>query len=576
MAEKLQIVWRNVLILTIYHSFALNGLYHLLTLQVSPKTFLWFSLLCFLSSQGAASGAHRLWTHRSYKATLTLRVLLCFLQTLSFQNSIHEWARDHRVHHKFTDTDADPHNSTRGFFFSHMGWLMVRKHPEVITKGKTVDLSDLEADPVVMFQKKYYLILAPIISFVIPTLIPWYYWEEGFYTSWCVAGMLRYMLSLHVTWLINSAAHKWGTKPYDKYIKPVENPTVSILTFGEGWHNYHHTFPWDYKAAELGTYSTNLNTAFIDFMAWIGWAYELKSASADIVLKRINRTGYESGTIDYEKYLKEKQFLFPPAMVCFGDNRRRSSPMDPSNIQSKTAPKTVLNSIYEWARDHRVHHKFTDTDADPHNSTRGFFFSHMGWLMVRKHPHVITKGKSIDMSDLEADPVVRFQKNYYLPLALTVSFIIPTFIPCYFWGESFIVAWCIPTMLRYAISLHCTWLINSAAHMWGTKPYDKYIQPVENGWVSVFAFGEGWHNYHHTFPWDYKAAELDSYSGNFSTAFIDFMAWIGWAYELKKASPEMILKRIKRTGSGNDVIAYDEYVKEEKRKEFLGTIGEKE
>lgn len=74
------------------------------------------------------------------------------------QNHIYEWVRDHRVHHKFTDTDADPHNAKRGFFFSHMGWLLVRKHPDVITKGKTVDMSDLEKDPVIVWQRRYNII----------------------------------------------------------------------------------------------------------------------------------------------------------------------------------------------------------------------------------------------------------------------------------------------------------------------------------------------------------------------------------------------------------------------------------
>jgi len=83
-----------------------------------------------------------------------MRLLLATFQTLAFQNHIYEWVRDHRVHHKFTDTNADPHNSARGFFFSHMGWLMVRKHPDVMAKGRGIDMKDLEADPVVMFQKK--------------------------------------------------------------------------------------------------------------------------------------------------------------------------------------------------------------------------------------------------------------------------------------------------------------------------------------------------------------------------------------------------------------------------------------
>lgn len=76
------------------------------------------------------------------------------MQTVAFQNSIHEWSRDHRVHHKYSETHADPHNAKRGFFFAHMGWLLCRKHPALIQKGKGLDLSDLESDSVVMFQKK--------------------------------------------------------------------------------------------------------------------------------------------------------------------------------------------------------------------------------------------------------------------------------------------------------------------------------------------------------------------------------------------------------------------------------------
>lgn len=111
-------------------------------------------MLGFCGGMGITAGAHRLWSHKSYKAKLPLRALLMIFQTLAFQNHIFEWVRDHRVHHKFTDTNADPHNSRRGFFFSHMGWLMTKKHPDVKEKGASVDMSDLEADPVVMFQKK--------------------------------------------------------------------------------------------------------------------------------------------------------------------------------------------------------------------------------------------------------------------------------------------------------------------------------------------------------------------------------------------------------------------------------------
>lgn len=72
---------------------------------------------------------------------------------------------------------------------------------------------------------------------------------------------------------------------------------------------------------------------------------------------------------------------------------------------------SLQNDIFEWSRDHRVHHKYSETDADPHNARRGFFFSHIGWLFVRKHRDVIEKGRKLDFTDLLADPVVRFQRK---------------------------------------------------------------------------------------------------------------------------------------------------------------------
>lgn len=104
---------------------------------------------------GITAGAHRLWAHRSYKAKWPLRLMLMIFNTIAFQDAAYHWARDHRVHHKYSETDADPHNATRGFFFSHIGWLLCKKHPEVKVKGKGVDVSDLKSDHILMFQKKY-------------------------------------------------------------------------------------------------------------------------------------------------------------------------------------------------------------------------------------------------------------------------------------------------------------------------------------------------------------------------------------------------------------------------------------
>ncbi|XP_043253683.1 acyl-CoA Delta-9 desaturase-like isoform X2 [Colletes gigas] len=286
---KWNIVWRNVIAFIYLHFGALYGLY-LMFNGTKLYTIVWSLFMGITAGLGITAGAHRLWAHRSYKAKWPLRFFLMILQTISFQNHLYEWVRDHRVHHKFTDTDADPHNAKRGFFFSHMGWLLVRKHPDVKKKGATIDMSDLERDPIVVWQKRLYIILMPLCCFIIPMWIPCHFWGEKPLNSW-YSALFRYTLSLNLTWLVNSAAHIWGMKPYDSSIGPTENISVAICAFGEGWHNYHHVFPWDYKAAELGNYRTNMTTAFIDFWARLGQAYDMKTIPLNVVKKRAIRTG---------------------------------------------------------------------------------------------------------------------------------------------------------------------------------------------------------------------------------------------------------------------------------------------
>ncbi|GAA6224077.1 acyl-CoA desaturase-like [Lates japonicus] len=289
------VVWKNVVWMASLHSGALYGLF--LVPSASVSTLIWTAVCYLLTALGITAGAHRLWSHRSYKATFSLRVFLALCNSMAFQNHIYEWSRDHRVHHKHSETNADPHNAKRGFFFSHVGWVMVRKHPCVIEKGQTIDLSDLKADKVVMFQKRYYRLSVLILCFVVPTLVPWYFWGESLVVGYFVPGLLRYMSFLNATWLVNSAAHMWGNRPYDKNINPAENTLVSFSTVGEGFHNYHHTFPFDYAASEFG-YKLNLTTMFIDFMCFLGLASDRKKVSKEMIIARMKRTGdysYRSG-----------------------------------------------------------------------------------------------------------------------------------------------------------------------------------------------------------------------------------------------------------------------------------------
>ncbi|KAH8383484.1 hypothetical protein KR009_008893 [Drosophila setifemur] len=283
-------VWRNIVMFTYVHLAALCGVY-LIFSKAKFATTLFAAGLYTCGMLGVTAGAHRLWSHRSYKAKFPLRLILIVFHTIAFQDSVYHWVRDHRMHHKYSETDADPHNTSRGFFYSHIGWLLCKKHPDVKDKGKGLDLSDLQADRLVMFQRKYYSILMPMCCFILPTVVPMLCWGESLLCSFLVAAMFRWCFQLNMTWLVNSAAHKFGGRPYDKTMNPSENAYTSIMTFGEGWHNYHHVFPWDYRTSELGKHSLGLGTRWIDFFAQIGWAYDRKTVAPGTMKTRVLRTG---------------------------------------------------------------------------------------------------------------------------------------------------------------------------------------------------------------------------------------------------------------------------------------------
>lgn len=279
-APSTGILWDNVGKVVAIHAMGAVGI--ALASYAAWSTWLWFCALYVCSALGVTAGAHRLWTHKSYKARRPLEILLMCFNCVSMQGDIVEWSLDHRVHHKYSETDADPHNAKRGFFFSHMGWLMVEKHPEVVRRRNETDMSDLLANPVVAFQRRYYYLMCVLFSVLVPTLVPWYFWRESVFVAFFVAFALRYALTLHQTWLVNSAAHMWGGRPYDRTINPSENRAVSLIAIGEGFHNYHHTFPYDYSTSEWGP-RINITTAFIDLCACLGLAYDRKQASRDAI-----------------------------------------------------------------------------------------------------------------------------------------------------------------------------------------------------------------------------------------------------------------------------------------------------
>ena len=247
-----------------------------------PGSWLYSYCLGMVTSLGISPGVHRLWSHKCYSARLPLRIFLSIMFTGTGQNDIYTWCRDHRLHHKFTETDADPHNSRRGGFFAHVGWLLTKKHPDVLIKGKTIDNSDLLRDPVVYWNRKLYILKYLIFRIYVPAMIP-YVWLGTELKYVMIGTFAQYVGNLHSTWFVNSAAHIFGDRPYNNKIQPRENIAVAVFGYNEGFHNYHHQFPWDWRIAEHGVQWYDPGKWFIALMRFIGQAYNLKEASPKLI-----------------------------------------------------------------------------------------------------------------------------------------------------------------------------------------------------------------------------------------------------------------------------------------------------
>ncbi|XP_045447411.1 stearoyl-CoA desaturase 5-like [Melitaea cinxia] len=286
-----RIRWPDLIVQVSLHLVTMYGFYLILIGEVMFLTTIFAFAVIYTSGFGITAGVHRLWSHRSYRATLPLRILLAILFTITGQRDIYTWALDHRVHHKYSDTVADPHDIRRGFWFAHVGWLVLTPHPAVenrraALRKTSVDLID---DPVVRYQKLFFIPLFLLLNILLPVGIPIYFWGETPLNSFVISFVTRFTVTLNIAFSVNSFAHLYGNKPYDRFINPVENPMVSLAALGEGWHNYHHVFPWDYRTSEYGR--LNISTKFIDAFAKIGWAYDLKAATNTMIEKRAARSG---------------------------------------------------------------------------------------------------------------------------------------------------------------------------------------------------------------------------------------------------------------------------------------------
>ncbi|KAJ3280457.1 hypothetical protein HK104_000652 [Borealophlyctis nickersoniae] len=237
-----QINWLSTGLLTLTPLIAAYGLFNV---QIQFKTVVWSVIYYFITTLGITAGYHRYWSHRSYDAAIPWQWFMALAGAGAVEGSIKWWSRDHRAHHRWTDTDKDPYSAHKGFLWSHILWMIVREPAE---KRGRADITDLNNDKIVQWQHDNYVRVMLFMGFIFPTLVAglgWGDWKGGYF----FAGVMRLVFVHHATFCVNSVAHWLGEATYDDRATPRDHLITALLTMGEGYHNFHHEFPNDFRNA---------------------------------------------------------------------------------------------------------------------------------------------------------------------------------------------------------------------------------------------------------------------------------------------------------------------------------------
>lgn len=239
--ENRKIEWPVSIYIIGYHLALLIGLPFYFK-HHSPQGWLYgvAAILMYITGLAVTVGYHRLYSHSTFKTNKYVEAVILFFASMATQGSALKWSCDHRRHHAFVDTERDPYSIKKGFMHAHMFWLFRKTEP---IDQKVV--ADLWRNKLVMFQHKYYGTLM-ILTNGLMTLFMGYLFND-YLGAIVVTWGIRLFFLHHFTWFINSLAHTWGSQSFSQEHTAVDNYLISLVTFGEGYHNYHHTFANDYR-----------------------------------------------------------------------------------------------------------------------------------------------------------------------------------------------------------------------------------------------------------------------------------------------------------------------------------------
>lgn len=261
---------------------------------------LWYILVVWLiTGISVTAGYHRHFAHCAYKTNKFMQFWYLIFGATAFASSALKWSTNHHDHHKYADTDKDPHSYKEGFFHAHFGWMLFKfdmnKSPKYLTNNKLV-----------MWQDRNFIKIAAVMNALI-VAHAWYVTGNPI-GAFAIAFFGRVVYIHHGMFFINSLCHFVGSREYDPNQTAVDNPIVAIVTLGEGYHNFHHTFQSDYRNG-IKWYHFDPTKWFIKFLASIGFAWDLNTVSDAALLRAKMRSKQEKHE---NKLLKKfgEQFSF--------------------------------------------------------------------------------------------------------------------------------------------------------------------------------------------------------------------------------------------------------------------------
>lgn len=271
-------IWINIVFFAVTTGAAVIGCpWYAMRFGVTPFEIGLTLFYLTATGLGITAGYHRLFAHGTYKAHPWVKLWFLFFGAAAFEQSALMWSSQHRDHHRYVDTDKDPYSIKKGFFYAHMGWLIFWEHPTHYENAK-----DLQKDFWVQHQHRHYLVWSVLSGIAAPVLIGALYGHA--LGAFLFAVCLRLTLVYHSTFCINSVCHVFGQSTYDANSTAKDHWLVALITYGEGYHNFHHHFPVDYRNG-IRWYDWDPSKWLIRGLAFLGLAEGLKRTSPFRILE---------------------------------------------------------------------------------------------------------------------------------------------------------------------------------------------------------------------------------------------------------------------------------------------------